>query len=365
MPKKIRVAIVGTNGLPAAYGGFETLVDYLTKYNNTDLIEFTVFCSKTKKSEQLTSYNNARLIYLSLSANGGQSILYDFISLLKVWFTYDRVLLLGTSGALIIPFLKLFKNTKLITNFGGLEWKRDKWKWWTRRFLKISEAVSIKFSNQVIADNQTFVDYIQKEYGKDSILIEYGGDHVENEIPSKELIEKYQFLTTGYGISISRAQPDNQIHVLLEAYKNSVTKDKLVVISNWNKFEYGRALKNEYSNIENLYLLDAVYDLKVLNVLRSNAKYYIHTHSFCGTAPSLVEAMNHKLPIISYDAPTNISTTENKAVFFNTSSDLTNILNSIDSFNLNQNSNDILEIAKRRYTWKIIANKYFKLILKK
>jgi len=110
--------------------------------------------------------------------------------------------------------------------------------------------------------------------------------------------------------------------------------------------------------------LDAIYDLSVLNVLRSNAKYYIHTHSFCGTAPSLVEAMNHGLPIISFNALTNISTTENKAFFFNSVSDLTHILNNIKAIDLDQNSINILEIAKRRYTWEIIADKYYKTIIK-
>ncbi len=360
----IKVAIVGTNGLPANYGGFETLVDYLTKYNNPETIEFTVYCSKTKKENRLSSYNNAKLVYLPLKANGGQSILYDFLSLWQVWFKYDRVLLLGTSGALIIPLLKRIKKTKLITNFGGLEWKREKWNWWVRRLLKLSEAIAVNFSDHTIADNQTFVDYIKSEYNKDSILIEYGGDHVENIQPSTSLKEKYGFLDSEYGISISRAQPDNQIHVLIEAFTKSEKKHNLVVISNWQKFEYGYKLKQKYSNVAKLFLLDAIYDLSVLNVLRSNAKYYVHTHSFCGTAPSLVEAMNHQLPIISFDAATNISTTENKAFFFNTTKELTDILNTADTFNLNSNSQTIFEIAKRRYTWKIIANKYYNLLLK-
>jgi len=363
MGKKKKVAIIGTNGLPAKYGGFETLVDYLTKNNDGKTIDFTVYCSKTKKKDRLATYNNAKLIYVPLKANGSQSILYDFLSLIQVWFKYDKVLLLGTSGALIIPFLKLLKNTKLITNFGGLEWKRDKWNWGIRKLLKISEAIAVNYSDITIADNQVFVNYIKSEYNKNSVLIEYGGDHVKRQIASKELKEKYRFLNTSYGISISRAQVDNQIHVLLEAFIKSRKKDNLVVISNWDKFEYGRVLKKKYENIDKLFLLDAIYDLDVLNVLRSNAKYYIHTHSFCGTAPSLVEAMNHGLPIISYNADTNFSTTEKKAIYFNNVNELINILNKIDSFDLNNISKEMITIAKKRYSWNEITKKYYKVLL--
>ena len=363
MKSKKRVAIVGTNGIPARYGGFETLVNYLTENNNSGKIEFTVFCSRTPKNKQLKTFNNAKLIYLPFKANGSQSIAFDILSLINVWFKYDRVLLLGTSGATIIPFLKLFKKTRLIVNFGGFEWKRDKWNWMVRKLLKWSETISIRFSDTIIADNQVFVDYISDHYHKESKLIEYGGDHVNKQIPTKQIIEKYPFLNNHYGISISRAQPDNQIHLLLKAYVKSKSKEALVIISNWSKFDYGKNLLKKYKNVTNLFLLDAVYDLSVLNTLRSNASYYIHTHSFCGTAPSLVEAMHHELPIISYDAPTNIATTENKAIFFHTVSELSDILLSISSIELTQIARNMQDIAKRRYTWQKISNKYYETLL--
>jgi len=157
--------------------------------------------------------------------------------------------LLGTPGSPIIPVLKFFrKKTTLATNFGGLEWKRDKWKKWVRKYLKFSEKIAINYSDIIVADNQHFVNYIQETYGKNSILIEYGGDHAEKIEYTKKLIEKYPFLNSEYGISISRAQPDNLLHVVLEAYKRSVDK-KIVLVSNWNNFQYGKDLKKKYSNI--------------------------------------------------------------------------------------------------------------------
>src|SRR3989339_1461609 len=124
--KNKKVAIIGSAGLPANYGGFETLVNYLSLKKNPN-IDYTVFCQKTPKKNRLNYFNGSRLKYLPFKANGIQSIIYDITSIIISWFTYDTLLILGTSGSIILPFLRIFKKTKTIVNFGGLEWKRDKW----------------------------------------------------------------------------------------------------------------------------------------------------------------------------------------------------------------------------------------------
>jgi len=126
MIKKKKVAIVGSVGLPANYGGFETMVYYLTKEQHS-IVDFTVFCQAIHKDKRMKNFNGSKLIYIPLKANGVQSILYDIVSIILSWFKFDSILILGTGGTIILPFLKLFKNTKTIVNFGGLEWKRDKW----------------------------------------------------------------------------------------------------------------------------------------------------------------------------------------------------------------------------------------------
>ena len=358
---KKKVAIIGTAGLPANYGGFETLTDFLTRSKRNEF-DFFVFCGKTEKSKQLVEYNGAKLLYMPFNANGAQSIIYDIFSICKSWFNYDVLIILGTPGCIILPFLKIFKNSTTIINFGGLEWKREKWNYFIRKYLKFSERVAIKNSSFIVADNESFCDYISEEYSLDSQLIEYGGDHVSSIKPSSDLAKKFRFLNEeNYFISVSRAQEDNNLHLLLKAF--SMMPDKnLVLISNWDKFEYGIKLKKQYSNFNNLFLVDAIYNLSVLDVLRSNAKAYIHSHTYCGTAPSLVEAMNLGLAIISYDVDTNKKTTENMAKYFKTSNDLVTIINNISNSEIHILGNKMKEIANRRYTWDVISNKYSKLI---
>lgn len=355
-----KVAIIGTAGLPANYGGFETMANFLTKSKRNEF-QFYVFCEKTIKNNQLDEYNGAKLIYLPFKANGGQSIIYDLLSICKSWFKYDALIILGTPGCFILPILNLFKKTKTIINFGGLEWKRHKWNYFIRKYLKLTERIAVKNSTYIVADNQSFCDYLKNEYNLGSELIEYGGDQVSILKPSDDLKREHSFLNKSYYVSVSRAQPDNNLHLLLEAF--SKTSDKnLVLVSNWDKFEYGVKLKKIYSSFDNIYIVDAIYDLSILDVIRSNAKAYIHSHTYCGTAPSLVEAMNLGLPIISFKVDTNIKTTENKAKFFTTSEGLIKILNTITDSEINSLGIKMKEIAEKRYSWEIISNKYEKLI---
>ncbi len=354
--KKKKVAIVGTVGLPPRYGGFETLAYYLT-LKTSSLFSYTVFCQKTPRKQRIKKFNNSRLFYLPFKANGCQSIVYDVVSLFISWFKYDTILILGTPGCIILPFLNLFKKTKTIVNFGGLEWKRDKWNRFILFYLKQTEKIAIKHATHIVADNQYFSDYIQTAYKKESFLIEYGGDHVLPRAKTQLLIDKYPFLNTDYDVSISRAQPDNNLHLLLEAYAKH-PKRNIVLISNYNVSKYGRKLKLKFAKYPNIFMQDAIYSQSELDVIRSNANVYIHSHTFCGTAPSLVETMSLGLPVLAFDMPTNRYTTEDQAYYFKDSEELCARLKSLNDAELILNGQKMKKIAESRYRWDIISEKY-------
>ena len=155
-----KVSIVGSVGLPPRYGGWETLVDQLTKALN-GMFDFTVYCSAKKYDERLDSFNGAKLVYVDFDANGIQSIIYDFESMLRSIRTADVLLILGVSGCIFLPIISLLSSAKLIVNIDGLEWKRDKWGKFAKWFLKISESVAVRFANVVVADNQAISDYVR------------------------------------------------------------------------------------------------------------------------------------------------------------------------------------------------------------
>jgi hypothetical protein len=172
----MHISIIGTAGIPARYGGFETLAENLVK-NKTNDIEYTVFCSAKLYQESWADYLGARLKYINLNANGASSMFYDLLCML-LSLRSDVMLILGVSGSLFLPFIRLFYRGKIITNIDGIEWKRNKWNVLTKIFLRISEKAAVKFSNVIIGDNQGIIDYIRETYKRKAVLIEYGADHV-------------------------------------------------------------------------------------------------------------------------------------------------------------------------------------------
>lgn len=173
----MKVSIIGTSGIPAQYGGFETLAENLVK-NKADDIEYKVFCSaKLYKKNRKKDYYGTKLCYINLSANGMTSILYDLICML-LSLSSDVMLILGVSGSLFLPLIRLLYRGRIIINIDGIEWKREKWGLLARFFLRFSEKYAVMYSDIVIADNQGIVDYIIKMYRREAILIEYGADNV-------------------------------------------------------------------------------------------------------------------------------------------------------------------------------------------
>ncbi|ELQ6314212.1 glycosyltransferase family 1 protein [Vibrio cholerae] len=343
------VAIVGIVGIPACYGGFESLVENLTKYKNDD-VNYTVFCSSSGYLKRDKTHNNSRLIYIPLNANGIQSVLYDIFSLVRCFFLKpDSILILGVSGCVFLPFFRIFSKAKIITNIDGLEWKRDKWNTLAKKFLKFSEFMAIKFSDVIITDNKAIGDYVLQEYKRDNVTIAYGGDHAIRSSDGFSYIE-------GYALSICRIEPENNVHLILDAFAKLSTKLKF--IGNWDHNEYGRNLRKKYSTFDNIELMDPVYDLDELYKIRNNSSIYIHGHSAGGTNPSLVEMMHFGKPILAYDCNFNRYSTENLAKYFSESSDIREVISNQNNLELQAIGEKMFEIAQRRYTWKEIARLY-------
>ena len=351
----IKVAVIGTQGVPASYGGFETMVDNIIGENCPSDIQYTIFCSSKDLSNRRSSYKGCNLKYIPLHANGIQSILYDIISMMRVIKRYDDILILGVSGCLFLPVLSWLSKARIIVNIDGLEHKRAKWGKCARWFLKKSEAIAVKYADVIVTDNLGIEDYVTETYHKPSCMIAYGGDHVLRHVSPDQhnaILKRYGLISGEYAISICRIEPENNCHIILDAFSRS--NKTLVFIGNWNKSDYGRELKAKYSSLSNIKIIDPVYDLDVLYVLRSHCKYYIHGHSAGGTNPSLVEAMFFGCPIIAYDVVYNRATTKNQAYYFSDSEEL---LQHLEDKGLHGEA--MIEIAKKEYTWKYIAHQYY------
>ncbi len=364
MSQMKKIAIIGTVGLPASYGGFETLAEHLTE-DLSDKYKISVYCSgkKYSKEKRQRSYKGARLIYLPFNANGLQSIIYDCISIFNALFYADVLLILGVSGGFMIPFVKLFTRKKIIVSIDGIEWKRNKWSKAARLYLWVAEWFAVKFSHADISDNESIQDYTAIRYRSLSNIIEYGADHTLKVKPTVQDKEKYPFLKKPYAFKVCRIEPENNIEIVLKSFSR-LPNHTLVLVGNWNNSEFGQAMRSEYSKFSNIVLLDPIYNQRELDVLRGNCFVYIHGHSAGGTNPSLVEAMYLGLPVIAYGVSYNRTTTEQRALYFKSTEELADIISNTKISEFKNLSVSMKEIADRRYTWKIIADKYDYLINK-
>lgn len=355
----MKVAIVGTNGLPAKYGGFETLVEYLAEYLQ-DEFELTIYCSGRKPVDaHLSNFPQVRLIYINIKANGWQSIFYDFLSLMLSIFSHDKVIVLGCSGSIFQPIFYPWRS-KIIMNLGGLDWQRSKWSFLTRKYLLISENFGIKFSGTIVSDNVGISKYILQKYKRSSVVIAYGGDHAVFVDNNKNELGRYGLVPRQYACVVARIQDDNNIGHMCEAFLEANLP--LVVIGNWQNSEYGNRLKKKYDNVSNLILLEAIYDKVELNRIRSNCMLYVHGHSAGGTNPALVEAMNLGLPILAYSNEFNEYTTGGLARYWKNVEELTELLKNLDIDWLNECGQKMLEYAALNYTWETVASKYSRLL---
>ena len=224
--------------------------------------------------------------------------------------------------------------------------------------------ISVKYSGKLIADNIGIKEYISHEYHRDDAeVVEYGGDqvHINRDISSQ--VAQYPFLKQDYIMALGRIQSDNNVEMLLDAF--SKTNEVFVYIGNWNVSTYAFELRKKYQMFSNLIMLDAIYELQVLDIIRSNCTFYMHAHSAGGTNPSLVEAMHYQIPILCYDNGFNNNTTKHKAIYFKTKEEIIQLIVELrkEPGMAKKIADDQYQIAKEFYSWKSIATKYFNFII--
>ena len=183
-------------------------------------------------------------------------------------------------------------------------------------------------------------------------VVPYGGEINSSLELTKEMKIKYPFLNKDYFLSISRSIEDNQLREVCNAFKN--LKFNLVLISNFSKSQYGKSILDEYSGIKNIILIDGLYIKPELDLVRRNCKCYIHTHTTCGTAPSLVEMIICNKPIISFDVPQNRNTLEKSGAYFKSFYDLVRIIKSTNNFSKYLPKKSLM----KNYKWPNIIESY-------
>ncbi len=300
--KKLR--ILGTRGIPAKHGGFETFAEHLARYLVKQGWNITVYCQAEPGSQlHEEHWQGIRLIHIPAALSGAAStIIFDLKSVLHALRHDGVVLTLGYNTAVFCGLFRIFRINNLI-NMDGLEWKREKWSHLERAWLFANERLGCWFGNHLVADHPEIKHHLMSRAPESKItMIPYGADRVSAADPT--LIEPLGVRPGEYAIVIARPEPENSILEIVQAFSAKPRGLKLVVLGTFAADNrYHQRVRQAAS--EEVVFPGAIYDSPVVQSLRFHARLYIHGHQVGGTNPSLVEALGAGSAILAHDNPFN------------------------------------------------------------
>jgi glycosyltransferase involved in cell wall biosynthesis len=353
----MKIAIIGTRGIPNHYGGFEQFAEFLS----TGLVqrghEVIVYNSHTHPYQE-NEFNGVKLIHCKdpedKIGTAGQFI-YDLNCILDARKRkFDIILQLGYTSSSI--WSRLFpKKAVLTTNMDGLEWKRTKYSKKVQKFLQYAERLAVKHSDHLISDSIGIQDYLKNKYRKNSTYIPYGASPFEN--PNSEVLQTYCLAEYNYDLLIARLEPENSIDIILQGVAEANYNRPFLVIGK-HETKYGTYLKEKYKSFERIQFMGGIYDQEVLNNLRYYSNIYFHGHTVGGTNPSLLEAMGSSALICANDNIFNKTILGADAFYFTSTKDITC---SLETINKQENSHYIqnnINKIKELYNWNKIIDKY-------
>ncbi len=355
----MKIAIIGTRGIPNNYGGFEQLAQYLSVILSDDGYDVTVYNSSLHPYQK-TKFNNVNIVHCADPENklgtAGQFI-YDLNCILHCRKQqYDIILQLGYTSSSVWSFL-FPKKTKIVTNMDGLEWKRSKYGFLTKLFLKKAEHWAIKYSDILISDSKGIQNYLEKAHKKSSVYIPYGATVFNTS--DKSTLTKFNIEPFSYYLVIARMEPENNIETIIKGYLESKSNNSLVIVGS-TKTSFGQYLKKIYP-YSSILFLESIYDINILNQLRFYSNIYFHGHSVGGTNPSLLEAMASGAFICAHRNEFNEYILENDAMYFSSPKEVRDIIQQFiptEKKDITLKNNEIK--IKNMYSWKNISSAYLK-----
>ena len=356
----MKIAILGTRGVPNYYGGFEQFAEFFSVYLVEKGHEVFVYNSHNHPFQEKT-FHGVNIIHQNDPEHKlgtfGQFI-YDYNCIMDSRKRdFDIILQLGYTSNSIWFFL-LPKKPIIITNMDGLEWKRTKYSKPVQQFLKFAERLAAVSSDYLVSDSLGIKTFLKKQYNKESTYIAYGAHPFTN--PDETIISDYNVTKNNYNMIMARFEPENNLEMVLDGVTLNIDKTPILVIGN-HETKYGNFLKTKYKEYENIRFLGGIYNIDHLNNLRYFSNIYFHGHSVGGTNPSLLEAMASKAFVIAHNNHFNKAILKENGCYFSNPQEVKNILETIkknDNLQLVQNNFDAIE---NEFNWDKINGEYLQL----
>ncbi len=357
----MKIAIIGSRGIPASYGGFETFAEKISEIIADAGHDISVIGEKGNASG-LTHKGSVKIIE-STYKKSKNPLLFYFNSLKLAKNAFDVVIVCGVGGALFYPFFK-FKNQLLITNVDGLEHLRGKYSFIQRMFVRVSQSMVVSRKHKLIADSKAVGDFWlnSRHVPQGSMtVIAYGAERVL--AFDEETLIKYGLIRDSYYLVIARLVPENHILEIVEGFLMSNSQKKLVIVGGLQKTNYLKKVR-EKSNSKIIFT-DAIYSKLHCDSLRIGAVAYIHGHSVGGTNPALLEAMSASCVCICHDNIFNREVTATQQLYFTSASELSQRIIDVENMahgELKKFKESASTRIEQNYTWKIIGDQYLRLL---
>ncbi|HFR3750411.1 TPA: beta 1-4 rhamnosyltransferase Cps2T [Streptococcus suis] len=389
---KKSVYIIGSKGIPAKYGGFETFVEKLTENQKNKNIKYFVACTrenslKSNISDDVFEYNGATCFSVDVPNIGpAKAIAYDLMALQKAIKIAkekkDENPIFYILACRIGPFVRRYKKQieaiggQLFVNPDGHEWLREKWSAPVRRYWKVSESLMVKYADLLVCDSKNIETYIQNDYSKfnpKTTYIAYGTDIEKSILTSKDRVVREWFnekkvSENNYYLVVGRFVPENNYESMIREFMKSNSQKDFVLITNVEQNAFYEKLKKEtgFDKDTRIKFVGTVYNQELLKYIRENAFAYFHGHEVGGTNPSLLEALSSTKLNLLLNVGFNREVGEDGAMYWE-KENLHKVIE--ESERLSQDRIDEMDKLStkqvtERFSWDFIVDEYEKVFIK-
>lgn len=377
------IFIIGSRGLPAKYGGFETFVEELVTHQVSADIKYHVACMSDEKTGHHFAFKGADCFTVNPPDLGpARVIAYDMMAI-NYALSYIKkhqieqpifYILGNTIGLFIAPFARKIKAVggTLLVNPDGLEWRRSKWSKPVRSYLKQSEKAMTRVADWIIADNEGIEDYIKQSYPwSKTRFIAYGtamspSPLTQSRQTVRSFFKQWQTNEKDYYLIVGRFVPENNYETMIREFMASSTSKKLLIICNHDGNSYFEELarKTHFTDDSRIHFVGTVYDKDMLTYLRESAFAYLHGHEVGGTNPGLLEALAHTDVNLVLDVAFNQKVAQDTALYWSKSDgQLAALIDEVEAQDYSHLGQRAKAHISAHYRWSKIVGEYEELFL--
>ena len=355
----MRIAILGTRGVPASYGGFETFAEQLSTRLVARGHDVTVYCRSHYVSPRQLEYRGVRLKVLpTIRHKYFDTIVHTFLSTLHAMAKrYDVALFCNAANVVFVPLLRAC-GTPVAINVDGLEHKRKKWNWLGRSYYRLAERLATWLPNELVTDARVIQDYYLAKYRCPSVMIAYGAEVERRADPLT--VRRWGVEPNRYVLYVSRLEPENNAHLVIEAFKRVRTSRKLLIVGEAPYAHEDISDLRARARRDRRIIFTGFVFGEAYRALQQNAYCYVHATEVGGTHPALVEAMGYGNCVLTLATPENLEVVGEAGIVYFDEDDLVVKLQRVlqDGALVNAYRQRAQARVRERYSWERVVDQY-------